>query len=294
MVPQYQSKQNAISMNTKLLLIAAERDAALAERDRALSDRKAALDERDAVMQQRDAAIYARDNARKERDNIIAALHFHENTMNDVLKKCGPKSGSKRMHQVISNPPVPAQSAYEMREVQLTPVFPVQAISSEVASGKPVKQPKEPKKSKSVPSKISSKSQRKVKKTREDLNVHVAIEAPKSEYDDGQDLDSVKQIAFDPSYMPMPVCSCTGEQRQCYKSGNGGWQSSCCTTLISMYPLPLMPDKNNKRMAGRKMSGGVFSRLLTRVAEQGHDLRMPLDLKDYWAKHGTNRYITIK
>ncbi|MCD7449432.1 hypothetical protein HAX54_052139 [Datura stramonium] len=37
----------------------------------------------------------------------------------------------------------------------------------------------------------------------------------------------------------------------------------------------------------RKMSGGAFSKLLNRLAGQGYDLSIPLDLKDHWAKHQT-------
>ncbi|KAJ1389960.1 GAGA-binding transcriptional activator [Sesbania bispinosa] len=44
-----------------------------------------------------------------------------------------------------------------------------------------------------------------------------------------QDL-ALNQVVYDESTMPAPVCSCTGVPRQCYKWGNGGWQSACCTT----------------------------------------------------------------
>ncbi|CAN1314796.1 Protein BASIC PENTACYSTEINE6 [Linum perenne] len=94
--------------------------------------------------------------------------------------------------------------------------------------------------------------------------------------------------------MQAPVCSCTGIFRQCYKWGNGGWQSSCCTTTLSMYPLPTVPNKRHARIGGRKMSGSAFSKLLSRLAAEGNDLSHPVDLKNHWAKHGTNRYITIK
>ncbi|KAJ7957197.1 GAGA binding-like protein [Quillaja saponaria] len=114
----------------------------------------------------------------------------------------------------------------------------------------------------------------------------------KSEWD-SQDV-GLNLITFDESTMPVPVCSCTGVPRQCYKWGNGGWQSSCCTTTLSMYPLPQLPNKRHARVGGRKMSGSVFTRLLSRVAAEGNDLSIPLDLKVYWARHGTNRYITIK
>lgn len=289
MIPQYQVKeQNAFSMNRMIMHIAAERDAAVEERDRALSERKAAMDERDAVIQQRDTAISERDNAMKERDNAIAALRFQENTMNSVLNR-GIQRGSKRMHHVTNHPSKPAQAAYKAREGHITDAFPLQAISPDNAK---VHQAKRTKQNKPVPSK-PSKSSRKVKKISEDLNRHVTTDGSKAEWD-AQDLGFGSQINFDASTMPTPVCSCTGVPRQCYKWGNGGWQSSCCTTTLSMYPLPQMPNKRHSRMGGRKMSGSVFTRLLNRVAAQGHDLHMPLDLKVYWAKHGTNRYITIK
>lgn len=108
-----------------------------------------------------------------------------------------------------------------------------------------------------------------------------------------QDL-GLNQVAFDESIMPVPVCSCTGVLRPCYKWGNGGWQSSCCTTNLSMYPLPSLPNKRHARIGGRKMSGSAFNKLISRLAAEGHDLSNPVDLKEHWAKHGTNRYITIK
>ncbi|KAL7082815.1 hypothetical protein ACP275_14G125500 [Erythranthe tilingii] len=139
----------------------------------------------------------------------------------------------------------------------------------------------------------STRSSKKAKKMGEDLNRQVTTYGSKAEWED-QDLGSTLQmIRFDESTMPVPVCSCTGVARQCYKWGKGGWQSSCCTTALSEYPLPQMPNKRHARMGGRKMSGSVFSRLLTRLGTGGHDLSIPLDLKNYWAKHGTNRYITI-
>ncbi|KAK8648937.1 hypothetical protein V6N13_129679 [Hibiscus sabdariffa] len=82
--------------------------------------------------------------------------------------------------------------------------------------------------------------------------------------------------------------------RQSYKWGNGGWQSSCCTTALSMYPLPAVPNKKHARISGRKMSENAFNRLLTRLAAEGYGLSNPVDLKHHWAKHGTSRYITIK
>ncbi|CAA6662777.1 unnamed protein product [Spirodela intermedia] len=88
----------------------------------------------------------------------------------------------------------------------------------------------------------------------------------------------LRQVDFDESTMPPPVCSCTGMPQRCYKWGRGGWQSSCCTPTMSMYPLPFLPVKRHGRPGGGRW----------------HDLSTPLDLKDHWAKHGTNGWITIK
>ncbi|KAA8536036.1 hypothetical protein F0562_028514 [Nyssa sinensis] len=274
-------------MNKRIMHIIAERDAAVEERNRAISEKNAALDERDAAIQQRDTAISERDSAIRERDNAIAALQFQESTMNSTLG-CGIQRGTKRMHQPTNHPANVAEASYKTREPHITDAFPISAISSEAVKSRQAKRTKE---NKAVPSK-TSKSPRKGKKVGEDLNRHVTTAGSKAEWD-AQDLGSMNQVNFDEATMQTPICSCTGVPRQCYKWGNGGWQSSCCTTTLSVYPLPQMPNKRHARMGGRKMSGSVFTRLLSRLAVDGHDLSMPLDLKNYWAKHGTNRYITI-
>ncbi|KAL3539037.1 hypothetical protein ACH5RR_002403 [Cinchona calisaya] len=288
-MPHYQIKeQNAFLMNTKITMLLAERDAAIEERDKALSGKMAALDELGAAIQQRDAAITERDNALRERDNAIAALQFQESTMSGALG-CGIQDGTKRFNHYRNTHSNHAQSASKKKEVHITDAFPITAISSEAARSHLAKRTKV----NNVISNKSAKSPKKAKKIGEDLNRHVTTDGSKAEWD-AQDLSSINQISFDESQMPIPVCTCTGVARQCYKWGNGGWQSSCCTTSLSMYPLPQIPNKRHARMGGRKMSGSVFSRLLTRLAAGGHDLSIALDLKTYWAKHGTNRYITIK
>ncbi|KAM3381335.1 hypothetical protein P3S68_006908 [Capsicum galapagoense] len=110
----------------------------------------------------------------------------------------------------------------------------------------------------------------------------------------GKDDWGLNQINCDESVMPVPVCSCTGTPQLFYKSGHGGWQSACCTTTISMYPLPQISNKRYSWVGGRKMSGDGFSKLFNRLAAQGYDLSIPLDLKDHWAKRDTNRYNTLK
>ncbi|XP_047328664.1 protein BASIC PENTACYSTEINE7-like, partial [Impatiens glandulifera] len=100
--------------------------------------------------------------------------------------------------------------------------------------------------------------------------------------------------SIDFSGVPSPYCSCTGIARGCYKWGAGGWQSSCCTTNMSEYPLPMSSTRPGARMAGRKMSNGAYGKRLCKFVAEGRDLSHPIDLKNNWAKHGTNKFVTIK
>jgi hypothetical protein len=274
-------------MNKKIRSIMAERQAALLELEleTAISEKNEALAARDAALRQRDEALAQRDNALLERDNALAALQSRSGAANFPFNG-GIQRGSKRMHHSsnhnISNM---AEAAYNTTDIIIRDASPVTVITSEAVKSHLTKRTKENK---------ASKPPTKIKKLGEDLNRKAYSEGTKikSEWD-RQDV-GLNLIAFDETVMPVPVCSCTGVPRQCYKWGNGGWQSSCCTTTLSMHPLPQLPNKRHARIGGRKMSGSVFIRLLSRFASEGHDLSIPLDLKDYWARHGTNRYITIK
>ncbi|KAJ4973997.1 hypothetical protein NE237_007171 [Protea cynaroides] len=93
--------------------------------------------------------------------------------------------------------------------------------------------------------------------------------------------------------IPIPICSCTGAPQQCYRWGCGGWQSACCTTNMSMYPLPMSTKRRGARIAGRKMSQGAFKKVLEKLAAEGYNLSSPIDLRTHWAKHGTNKFVTI-
>ncbi|KAI0500354.1 hypothetical protein KFK09_018566 [Dendrobium nobile] len=106
--------------------------------------------------------------------------------------------------------------------------------------------------------------------------------------------DMFNGVMIDLSGVPAPICSCTGMPRQCYRWGAGGWQSSCCTTGLSEYPLPVSPTRPGSRMAGRKMSIGAYTKLLQRLVAEGQDLSYGVDLKNHWARHGTNKFVTIK
>ena len=104
----------------------------------------------------------------------------------------------------------------------------------------------------------------------------------------------INGIDMDISGIPIPICSCTGTPQQCYRWGCGGWQSACCTTNVSIYPLPMSTKRRGARIAGRKMSQGAFKKVLEKLAAEGYNFANPIDLKTYWARHGTNKFVTIR
>ncbi|XP_047975576.1 protein BASIC PENTACYSTEINE6 [Salvia hispanica] len=273
----------------QIMAIMTERDAAIQEKNLAISEKKAAIAERDMAIMQRDAAIAERNNAIMERDSAIATLQYRENAINNNgnISPCPPgcqiPRGVKHMHhpqhQHVHHQPHMVEAPYTSREIQIPDAVPV---SPEPAKPSRTKRAKEAKQA--APARKAPRPTKKIKQEEDDLT--------KFEWKD-QDL-GLNQVAFDESTMPVPVCSCTGVLRPCYKWGNGGWQSPCCTTNLSMYPLPAVPNKRHARVGGRKMSGSAFNKLLGRLAAEGIDLSNPVDLKEHWAKHGTNRYITIK
>ncbi|XP_050213396.1 protein BASIC PENTACYSTEINE6 [Mercurialis annua] len=303
----------------QIMAIMAERDGAIYERNTAISEKKTAIAERDMAFLQRDSAIAERNNAIMERDNAIATLYRESSMGNGSMPSSSSPGfqlsrGVKHMHhphhpqQQPHNVSHSSETSYGTREIQTSDILPMSPMGSEATKPRRVKRTKDAKVTN--PNKKPSKPTRKVKRENEDLNKvmfgksheHDIAEAgddlnkqlvvSKSDWK-GHDL-GLNQIAYDEATMPAPVCSCTGVFRQCYKWGSGGWQSSCCTTSLSMYPLPAVPNKRHARVGGRKMSGSAYSKLLSRLAAEGYDLSNPIDLKEHWAKHGTNRYITIK
>ncbi|KAJ7942783.1 GAGA binding-like protein [Quillaja saponaria] len=104
----------------------------------------------------------------------------------------------------------------------------------------------------------------------------------------------INGIDMDISGIPIPVCSCTGNPQQCYRWGCGGWQSACCTTNVSIYPLPMSTKRRGARIAGRKMSQGAFKKVLEKLAAEGYNFADPIDLRAHWARHGTNKFVTIR
>nr|AZL19362.1 transcription factor BPC1 [Diospyros kaki] len=299
----------------QIIAIMAERDAAIQERNLAISEKKAALAERDMAILQRDSAITERNSAIMERENAIAALHYRENPMTSGnMVPCPPgrqiSRGVKHVHYPEQNEAQQAHLAevpYSLRDMHTSDGLTASPVFSEPVKSKQTKRRKVAKEI--APNKKPSKSTGKAKMGGDMHGKSNEWKSGKDTVNGGDDPKKqllrskpgwkdrglgLNQVAFDEGAMPGPVCSCTGTLRPCYKWGNGGWQSSCCTTNISMYPLPAVANKRHARVGGRKMSGSAFSKLLSRLAAEGHDLSNPVDLKDYWAKHGTNRYITIR
>lgn len=300
----------------------AERDAAIQERNSAVSEKKAAIADRDMAFLQRDAAISERNSAIIERDNAIANLQYRENSFaNRNTNSCPPGCQISRELKHIHHPEhysyTNGNHAYGSSEIFQGIVLPITPSSPVATKSRQGKRAKGEKVKVASSNKKASKSSKKAKKGSTDLTNMVSIEhdmvgigtgtgtgsndndfnkqlvaATKSDWK-SQDL-GLNQIVFDEATMPPPSCSCTGVLRQCYKWGNGGWQSSCCTTSISMFPLPMGENKRHCRVGGRKMSGSAFNKLLNRLSTEGHDLSNTIDLKDHWARHGTNRYTIIK
>lgn len=97
------------------------------------------------------------------------------------------------------------------------------------------------------------------------------------------------------SWFPTPICSCTGTPRECYPWGKGGWVSACCTSTLSTFPLPSdLSISRNSRMIGRKMGPSTYRKVIKEMYVKGHDFCNSIDLKDHWAKRGTNQFIVLR
>ncbi|KAK1439192.1 hypothetical protein QVD17_05008 [Tagetes erecta] len=260
------------------MAIMAERDAAIQERNLALEERKRAFAERDLAMLQRDAALAERNSAMQERDEAITTLRFRGNFINENIIA----TTSELPENIQNHGSKPSYEDAEMHHMFDIP----DEYHLPPKTTKPRKVTKKTK-SQSPRARNQHADALHIKPDCEESSSDAQLEAWKDEL-------GLNQVKFDETAMPVPVCSCTGVPQPCYRWGSGGWQSACCTTTMSMYPLPLVNNKKYSRVGGRKMSGGAFTKLLNRLASEGYDLSAPLDLKDHWAKHGTNRYSTVK
>lgn len=279
---------------SKLTQVTFERDAALAERDKAVSDKKNACTERDAALLQRDLAYADRNTAWVERDKAITALTIICGSGND-------SEGAAKLLQVVNfvanRPPMgnsllclpsTVEEVNNHADAKGLPKHSKQQLKG--ASKKETTKKRKASTVAAIQEKKASRSSKKKRKQQDGVQ---------SKGEKARQEDACRSIvAYVPPYdlasTPVPLCSCTGTNRQCYRWGSGGWQSSCCTTFLSVYPLPLNHTKRSSRVAGRKMSGSAFKKLLERLAGSGEDITQPIDLKHHWAKHGTNKYVIVK
>lgn len=281
----------------KIMEVVAERDAAFAERDTAIAEKKAAYAERDAALLQRDLAYADREAANMERDGAIAALAMVRRG-NDKSYHCKDNiDGGPKLVQMVnmavdcplteSNLQAVPKAVNEnnVQEAKL-PQGQLKQVHKKVHKGTPRKR-----KSSVVTSQDTKVSRSPSKKK---LKQEAIVKVEKQKQDEILKNNAAALVFFNAPTTPIPYCSCTGTNQQCYRWGNGGWQSACCTSFISTYPLPMNPAKHGSRVSGRKMSGGAFKKLLGRLTGENVDITMPIDLKNHWAKHGTNRYVTIR
>eukprot|EP00250_Pteridium_aquilinum_P033313 c5441_g1_i1 orf=276-1280(+) len=305
----------------KLMQVIAERDAAVVERDSVLADKKAAFNERDSAFLQRDIAFAERDAAMLERDNAMAALDSargHRALGWNQFKRQPDMKGRDATLLQMSLPSAPFM-VEEPHAFNADPSMLGFINNSEKMQ--PVQQQQQPNGKSRKKEGPKAKRERKTpaaagtdgpkgegKKKRGDnsnrtqegvvpLILPVVPYLGQESEQQPQKNDMHQFVQEQKDFVittPIPYCSCTGTSQACYRWGNGGWQSACCTNTLSVHPLPMNPMKRGYRLPGRKMSAGAFQKLVKRLTQEGADLSQPIDLKNFWAKHGTNRYITIK
>lgn len=278
-----------------------ERDLAIAERDAALVEKQSANSERDSALLQRDIAYADRHAAWVERDNALAELSMLQ------ANESNPESTAQLMQVVniaVNRFPIesnllgyPAtnglgnsniEGKLPQRRAKEWVWQAEEEMTSKQKENGVTRQVKDENGAVS-PAKKGSKVSKKRRK-----QVDGPINGENIEREDASKSVVLCAAPVHMSLTAIPYCSCTGISRSCYRWGNGGWQSACCTNLISEYPLPMNHTKQGARVAGRKMTIGAFKKLLERLAGEGVNVTQPIDLKDHWAKHGTNRYITVR
>lgn len=315
----------------KLMQVIAERDGAVVERDKALAEKKAALNERDSAFMQRDIAVAERDAAVIDRDNAVVALDAARGHRTFDWSHYKRQADFRGQDPTALHMNLPSVTAFGVEDLHVFPTDSTSALGfvSNSARGHPAeRQNRGSQKKETLKTKRSKKSSDTT--TADALQTDVKMKRAETERNDtlvrdvpdevapvagpippfsGQELElqlprdraqQPVQERKEPECVslllntPLPFCSCTGMNQPCYRWGNGGWQSACCTTTMSMHPLPMNPKKRGYRLPGRKMSAGAFQKLAKRLSQEGVDLSQPIDLKNFWAKHGTNRYVTIK
>jgi len=294
-----------------VLQLIAERDVALLEKNTAIAEKMAACAERDAALLQRDAALADRDSALLKRDAAISALAKVQKESSSRGRKrpssAGGINGSKLLQRVGFTDHCSLPGDFQPNSVMTLGAKSTQDAGEHRAfhgteTQAELQGKQSPGHSPGVMARNTAFRPEMKKPQNWPLPLQRRMQGPQIEGDQEEGQIRESENASRSSYTtvpvsaptPTPYCSCTGLNQQCYRWGNGGWQSACCTTHISLYPLPMNPKKRGSRLAGRKMSAGAFDKLLEKLALEGVDVSYSVDLKDHWAKHGTNRYVTLR
>lgn len=310
----------------ELMDIMAQRDAALMEKNTALAERLAAYAERDAAIMQRDIVSADRDSAILSRDAALATLArlekkssgrrrpsqtaldeaMHESKLSQRMGLAEHCTFASEFHPDAANA---SHSGIMVLDSESTHLQGVHRFSRDKESqieflvrkrkGTEIadathrgKHPRAaPKKAQNWPATHQGHQQ---PEPIRDAQAQPANGEDGRQQTRDSELVNIRNLRSPSGPTPIPYCSCTGLNQQCYRWGNGGWQSACCTTLISVFPLPLNPKKRGSRVAGRKMSAGAFDKLLEKLVSEGVNINLPVDLREHWAKHGTNRYVTLR
>eukprot|EP00249_Psilotum_nudum_P010209 c22403_g1_i1 orf=711-1646(+) len=281
----------------QLMDVITERDVAVLERNTAIAEKKAAYTERDSALLQRNVAYADRYSALMERDAAVAALDMVK-AERERREGTTDESGTKLIH--IMN--MAGTGPLLERDLQAIPrdgtdfgiSYDGKSSLKQVKHGKKVYDDNARKRKASVQTGHDATATKSSSKRKKLQQTPCESTAKVEKHKQDLEVKSTGSLVYGSSVMPIPYCSCTGANQQCYRWGNGGWQSACCTNIISMYPLPMNPKKRGSRIPGRKMSGGAFKKLLEKLASEGINVTRPVDLNNHWAKHGTNRYVTIK
>eukprot|EP00249_Psilotum_nudum_P010173 c22381_g2_i1 orf=1-825(-) len=244
----------------KLMQVAVERDAAILERNNAMAEKKAAFAERDFAVLQRDIALAERDNAIIERDAAVAALKLERGTRSrESIQEMNGDVDSKEPAVSQMNAPDVTDFgdgdlhafADDGRMAGLAMNCGVLHSPEQHDMQMKTKENSKPKQSKKLSKRATDAAPKPARKRkRVDARnqgsqlvqgVH-KVHNEQLAHKENNDLPllnlqihhSVQEqanarIVMNSANKPIPYCSCTGLNQQCYRWGNGGWQSACCT-----------------------------------------------------------------
>eukprot|EP00249_Psilotum_nudum_P006538 c19864_g2_i1 orf=2-787(-) len=195
----------------KLMDVVAERDSALLERNTAIAEKKAACAERDSALLQRDIAYSDRNSALMERDAAVAAL--------DMVRRQGSanEAATKLMHMVNMAVSCPLLES----DVQV-----MSRDGTDLGIGYAGKSSQKQEKHHNSQKENSTKRKASVQSASQ---VDKGIISPSKKKKQQQsscesfpnkqemEVKTASSVIYDCSTIPIPYCSCTGTNQQCYR-----------------------------------------------------------------------------